>query len=517
MLTNARSYKALNKSKNHLPHTLPPLHQLTQEQVAEWFKNNPSQHYNRATAPARYELALEKIKLLLEENYFNHVSEVFHKKLTINQKDYFLGKLLGFVEPNKIIGFQNNWRSKQRDLLRFIHPNEWYLGTSHHNLQQYIATTHKLQTPEFGRAFINHSIDHIRQYIGVLDTSEKAGTVAIDNPRDYAAHYSAGHVNPKTHPSLLWRLRFPSHVPTEIVQAYINNIRTWGMLIHKVMRFASATTQPSDQLHYTNMSSIYELGGDILERLSGGRKRHNSPIDAEHINTLEASFYLPVTLGLNIPLNEATLTQHYDLNHWFTMQRIVRDGRDFWRNGRYTDAYGFSPHAHVLHATQSRMVSLETAPSWLDPWSTDLVIQPWKSQDIIQHLINYLHNHQDWNNWQANNQLADIIGFLKYALLESLGYAEKQHIPPQLLQLFDQLIMWVRDVYPNKQDLFIRIEPLLDQFQLIFEQDKGQPVRYLPPQILGYLSQASEERISLEMVGQLFHIDLLNTLSSERG
>lgn len=467
--------------------------------------------YNRPLATSRYTLNLEKANALLEiYPALEKPSDLFCKVLHLNNETQTLCASIQDPALNNHIGFQNNWRSKQRDLLRFIETDEWYFGTTHQSPQQRLVNAQTLQDLKQGRQFINHSIDHVRQYMGVLDTSKQEGVIALDNPRSYGALQSAGHVCSKLHPSLLWRLRFPKHVSAQTQRAYMNNIRMWSLLINKTMRFADDVTQHSDAIYFSNPKEIKALGGKILDLLCAGRKKHQEYIPAHHISPLEASVHLPINLGLNVPLNEQVLTKLYGQEAWFLVQRLTRESRNFWRVGRYADAYPESPHSYTLYAGQARMAKLCVAPENLNPFSENLIFPLWNSQQVIIHLANYVHNGQPWDHWQANNQLADIIGFLKYALLESLGFADKQHIPPRILRLFDQLIATIRNVYHSEEEFISRIEPILAQIQHSIEQDVQQEACFFPPQMLASLIDVSDEQVGLELMGQLLHIDLLN-------
>lgn len=493
---------------------LPTLALFKEDAANQLFSKQPELHYARPLPSSGYSFNLAAIQSLWHDNGLKTATEIFNKTLLLEQQPRPVITLLPPDQPIHLIGFKNNWRSKQRDVLRYIAPGEWYLGTSHHNPAERYITRQGLQDSRLSRAYMNLSIDHIRHYIGVCDTSNRAGVVAVDTPRHYASDQAAGHINPKDHPALLWRLRFPSHITPAQQRAYLNNIRTWTMLLHKVVAFAD---QPngSDALQFSTWDSIKTLGQTILATL---QQRGRTPVDiikATEVQLMEASVHLPLNLGLTIPLNQATITQLYGVDAWFTLQRLVRDGRRLWRAGRIPDVYSMGAHQYVQHSEQHRMIQLELAPDWLQPFSTDLVLTPCTTEQLIMQFLQVLEPHWDANDWQTCNQQADILSYLKPTLLQALGVVGDKIAPPELVLQFDELISTIRTRHPSYVALLQHLQPIFKQMDAIIQQAQLSTGQYLPISYLLQWHRAPETELGLEMMGQLFHIDLLHELEQK--
>ncbi|MBK8451955.1 MAG: hypothetical protein WAQ53_18455 [Thiofilum sp.] len=493
--------------------TPPAFTRLSLEEANQWLMQNPQLNYARPLPTSTYQLNLPTIHSLWHDNGIKGATELFNKILLLDNQTHLVSTLLPTEQPLHLIGFKNNWRSKQRDVLRYIAPGEWYLGTSHRNPSERFITRQTLQDPLLSRSLLNLSIDHIRHYIGVCDTSQRAGVVAVDVPRHYASEQAAGHINPKDHPALLWRLRFPSHITPAQQRAYINNIRTWTMLLHKIVRFAESSSG-SDVVHYATWEQIEHLGQQILATLQQRGRTPIAPIEAQQVSLVEASFHLPLNLGLNIPLNETSITELYGQEAWFTVQRLVREGRRIWRANRIPDIYGLGAHHYVQYSEQHRMVQLELAPQWLMPFKQDLVFKPWGVQGVLLHCLQRIAPHWDTQDWHTSNQLADILSYLKPTLLLALGVPSPQLAPPELVLKFDELISTIRTHHPSYQALLQQLQPRFEQIEQILKNAHLSKGAYLPVAYLLHLAyppQAVSE-LALEPMGQMLHVDLLKPI-----
>ncbi|WP_020559552.1 hypothetical protein [Thiofilum flexile] len=489
----------------------PSLAQLTEEEANQWMAQNPHLQYARPLPASHYQLNLPAIHSLWHDNGIKSSSELFNKILLLDKQTRLITTLLPAEQALHLIAFKNNWRSKQRDVLRYITPGEWYLGTSHRNPIERFITRQTLQDPILSRSLLNFSIDHVRHYIGVCDTSQRAGVVAVDTPRHYASEQAAGHINPKDHPALLWRLRFPSPISPAQQRAYLNNIRTWTMLLHKVVRFA-AQPSGSDVLQYDTWPKVQALGQQVLAILQQRGRDSIALIEATQVQLMEASVYLPLNLGLNVPLNKATITQLYGQDAWFTIQRLVREGRRIWRAGRIPDIYGLGSHQYVQHSEQHRMVQLELAPDWLTPFKQELVLQPWRVGEVLMQFLQCLEPHWDTQDWHTTNQQADILSYLKPTLFKALGVSEPSLAPPELVLNFDELISTLRTRQPSYPALLTQLQPIFAKIEQVLKVNQLSGGAYLPVAYLLSLTQKASSELALEAVGQMLHIDLLQSI-----
>lgn len=501
---------------------VPKLADLTLEAANQFFTDHPEQRYDRELPAAHYTSKPGAAAALWQDRSLQNDRDLLTKLIKVGDGWEEVPTHIRRDSDIRLIAYQNAWQSKQRDLLRYMLPGEWFIGSSHHNPANRTITRQVMQDEEKGLEMLKFSITHIRNYIGIRDTRGKPGMVATDSPRSYANQYKAGHVNPKDYPALIWRVRFLEDISPAEQRAYINNIRTWSMLMHKVTKFPP-DYNGTDNLMTHTLAKVIEFGADVLGALSGSRSSLNKLHQkSAQVYCSESGLHLALNLGLNAPLNEKTVTQLFGAARWPQVQAMVNAGRDFWKNGKHLDYYGNGNDGYVQNAEQNRMVDMEAAPGWLQPLKErmsnrplsggGLVFRPWNSADMIEHFVKTAVPRKGRETWPVSNAQAELLNWAKPGIFHSLGFGAANPPPPQLVMLFDTLIAKVRQVYDSYDAFRAAIKPELIAAQQIVAPKAGGEGAFVPPHMVISIAGDADELIALEPVGQLFHIDTLQRI-----
>jgi hypothetical protein len=498
---------------------VPRLAELTLEAANRFFAKYPEQRYDRALPAAQYQIKSGAAASLWADRSLENDRDLLTKLIQVGDNWEEVPTHIRQDSDIRLIAYQNAWQSKQRDLLRYMLPGEWFIGSSHHNPGNRTITREVMQHEEKGLEMLKFSITHIRNYIGIRDTRGQPGMVGTDSPRSYANQHKAGHVNPKDYPALIWRVRFLEDITPAEQRAYINNIRTWSMLIHKVTKFPP-DYNGNDNLMTNTMAKVIEFGADILGALSGSRSSLNKLHQkSAQVYCSESGMHLALNLGLNAPLNKHSVSQLFGAGHWAKVQTMVNEGRDFWKNGRHLDYYGNGSDGYVQNSEQNRMVDMEEAPDWLQPLKErmssrplsegGLVFRPWNSADMIEHFIKTAVPRKGRETWAVSNTQAELLTWAKPGIFHSLGFGAGNPPPPPLVMLFDTLIGKVRQTYDSYEAFRAAIQPELIAAQQIVAPKADGEGAFVPPHMIISINGDEDELIALEPVGQLFHIDTL--------
>ncbi len=498
---------------------MPKLAELSLEAANRFFTEHPDQRYDRPLPPSAYTLDPASAAQLWKDSSLQTERDLLTKMIEVGGQWEEVPTHIRSDADIRLIAYQNTWQTKQRDLLRYVLPGEWYIGSSHHNPGNRLITRQVMQDEEKGLEMLKFSITHIRNYIGVRDAAGKPGTVATDSPRSYANQHSAGHVNPKDYPALLWRVRFVGDVSAAEQRAYINNVRSWSMLVHKVTKFPP-DYNGNDNLQTYTLDKVIELGGTVLGALLGSnndlRKLHEQ---SAQVYCSESGMHLALNLGLNVPLNQASISQLYGAAVWPKVSALLNEGQDFWKNGQHLDYYGNGSDGYMQNTEQNRWVEMEEAPDWLQalrdrlpgrPLSGGgLVFRPWDSADMIEHFIKTAVPRKGRESWAVSNAQAELLTWAKPGIFHSLGFGTDNPPPPALVMLFDTLVAKVRRNYDSYEAMRAAITPELTLAHQIVAPKADGAGAFVPPHMVISIDGEADELIALEPVGQLFHIDTL--------
>lgn len=501
---------------------LPKLAEVTLEQANAFFAQHPEWCYDRPLPEARYTINSKKAQALWSDSSLQDNRDLLTKLIQVGDQWQEVPTHIRSDADIRPIAYQNVWQSKQRDMLRFIRPGEWYIGSSHHNPGNRMITREVMQHAEQSVEMLKFSITHIRNYMGIMDTQGKHGIVATDSPRSYANQNKAGHVNPKDYPSILWRVKFPALISPAEQRAYINNIRSWSMLMQKVTKFPP-DYNGNDNLLTNTLDKVIQFGSDVLNALNGSkrslRKLHDK---AAQVYCSESGMHLALNLGLAVPLNAETVSRLFGEGHWTQLNKIFAAGRNFWKNNRHLDYYPNGPDGYVMNSEQNRMIELEAAPDWLQPLAQrvpdrqlaggGLVFRPWTTGDMLEHFIKTAVPRKGNETWDVSNTQAELLSWTKPAMFHSLGFGPDNPPPPELVMLFDTLIAKVRKTYDSYDAFRAAIQPELLQAHHIVQPRAGGEGAFVPPHMVISINGDGDELIALEQVGQLFHVDVLREL-----
>ncbi|MBU0656515.1 MAG: hypothetical protein KJ914_15440 [Gammaproteobacteria bacterium] len=484
------------------------------DQANAYYTQNPQLRYDRPLPPSAYDINPAAAQALWKDPSLKTNRALVTKLIEVGGKWEEVPTHIHSDKDLRLIAYQNVWKTKQRDLLRFIQPGEWYIGSSHHNPGNRAITQTVFHDEEKGLEMLKFSITHIRNYVGVAD-----GMVATDSPRSYSNQHSAGHVNPKDYPSLIWRVRFLGDIGPGEQRAYINNIRTWAMLLQKVTKFPP-DYNGNDNLMTNTHAKVIEFGGNVLNAVLGSRSAlaalHSQ---AEQVYCSESGMHLALNLGLNAPLNQASVSALFGADKWAKVQLMLNEGSNFWRNGMHPDYYGNGNDGYMQNSEQNRLVEMEEAPDWLLPLKErlpgrqlaggGLVFRPWDTADMIDHFIKTAIPREGRETWDVSNAQAELLLWLKPGIFHSMGFSRSNPPPPPLVMLFDTLVAKVRRNYNSYQEFRAAIVPELQSaHQIVAPKAQGDGA-FVPPHMVTTIRGDADELIALEAVGQLFHEDVL--------
>ena len=302
-------------------------------------------------------------------------------------------------------------RGRVCELLAHAEVGDVFWGVSHQNFQHRTAAS-DLES-------IKQHMSHVRLYAVVSDveTDAEAGkaVVPMDFPRSYAFSTRTsepgkgeinGVINPRAYPSTLYRLVFPDAVDADSRRAWRDNIRSWALLVNKVARFPK-DYNGNDRLGTHGLDEVRRFGHQVLtafEQDAAGRPTPRARAaltwlhePANQIYCAEGAVHLALNLGINLPLNAATLS---DLrapdataaggttppDHWATVQRLLQAGDDAFWNLAFPDAYATEADASAPHSRYTRRVALGAAPAGLVP-RNHLALRPWDAVDMLRHYL----------------------------------------------------------------------------------------------------------------------------------
>lgn len=503
-------------------HYPPKLADYQLEAANDLFKKNPQWHYNRPLAKTAYRFNGNQAKSVFNDISINDELDVVSKLSKVGDQWERVLTQIEHPEQLRPIAYNNDNGSHQTDVSRYILPGEWYIGMSHHNPKNRKITRAAIQDPEKGIEMLKLNIAHIRNYIGIQHADGSKGVVSIDSPRSYALEQDGGTINPRDYPAVLWRVVFDEEITVAEQSAYINNIRTWCMLFNKITKFPKEYNG-EDNLMTNHYDKVIEFGQHVLKALMGSQTallslHHQS----QQVYCSESGVHLALNLGLNVPLNQATISELYGYKTWQTLTNIFTQLENFWKNGAYPDYYGYGIDGYTQYSQQNRLVDMELAPDWLQalkhrlpnkkPKHGGLVFSPWTVADMIEYFIQKAVPRQKQESWDIANAQAELLNWTKPALFFSIGFTEDNPPPAELVNLFDRLISKVRQVYDSYSDFRKAITPELRQAQYIVAPRTAGEGAFVPPHIVFSINNEAHELIGLEMVGQLIHEDALEKI-----
>lgn len=293
------------------------------------------------------------------------------------------------------------------ELLAHAEAGELFWGVSHQNFQHRTAAS-DLES-------IKQHMSHVRLYAVVTDGEAGKAVVPMDFPRSYAFSRRTsepgqgeinGVINPRAYPSTLYRLVFPDEVDADSRRAWGDNIRSWSLLVNKVARFPK-DYNGNDRLGTHGLDEVREFGHQVLtafEQDTAGRPTQAAEAAltwlhraANQIYCAEGAVHLALNLGINLPLNAATLGDLHapdataadgttGPDHWATVQRLLQAGDDAFWNLAFPDAYASEADGSTPHSRYTRRVALGAAPSGLAP-RNHLAFRPWDAVDMLRHYL----------------------------------------------------------------------------------------------------------------------------------
>jgi len=213
----------------------------------------------------------------------------------------------------------------QSDLTRVIAPNDIAIGIKHHqpcpdkNIE--VSSNPVLNLVET----VKFQATHITIGVGIEFTAPNGittpGVITLNNPQDYPAPDPGeiGLFGPRDYPITWVKPEFPDSLPQHIVRAYIDNIRTWFVILNTVTLFPDNSYNGGDPLGAISPDAIRQCASLALRSIAGDAEATKELSRPEHLVYCAELAYLALNIGTQFPLNirtiealdaDATLIQH---------------------------------------------------------------------------------------------------------------------------------------------------------------------------------------------------------------
>ena len=246
-------------------------------------------HYNRVLPDSNYTVDMEKARQLWRADYAK-LSDLFSSKIMLpDGKVIFTPThMMGQAEADvKLIAYNDRDEIFQKDITRFVQPDEIAISIKHHSPSP----------SDDGKEKIKLQCTHIQIAVGVM-AEGKPGVLSVNNPQDY----QAGLFGAPNYPMIFIRPIFPSGLSDSQITDYINNIRTWLVIANTFTHFPG-DYNGGDPLGTRNVEQVKQLGDNLLDALLGKREALDwlaSPLNRVYCAELA---HVSLNLGLHYPLN----------------------------------------------------------------------------------------------------------------------------------------------------------------------------------------------------------------------
>lgn len=423
-------------------------------------------------------------------------------------------------------------RGRPCELLAHAEVGDVFWGVSHQNFQHRRAAS-DLES-------IKQHMSHVRLYAVVADAETGQAVVPMDFPRSYAFSKRTsepatgeinGVINPRTYPATLYRLVFPDTVDAASRRAWRDNIRSWALLVNKVARFPK-DYNGNDRLGSHGLHEVRAFGRQVLtafEQDDAGRPTHRAQAaltwlhePANQIYCAEGAVHLALNLGINLPLNAATLG---DLrapdalatdgttapDHGATVQRLVQAGDAAFWNLAFPDAYAPDADGSPPHTRYTRRVALAAAPTWLQP-RNHLAFRPWDAVDMLRHFLRRIVPRDPQRPGAMDSRSADVAQaqaglFMDTrsvidSLTKDLGAAGQAAIG-QLYERVDAILQRPDD----KRDLDVALHDLLTAAVDSLRRTDPGATLFIPPSRVA--NPEPGDWLTFEEIGQWVHKDFV--------
>ena len=423
-------------------------------------------------------------------------------------------------------------RGRPCELLAHAEVGDVFWGVSHQNFQHRTAAS-DLES-------IKQHMSHVRLYAVVAAGETGQAVVPMDFPRSYAFSKRDsepaigelnGVINPRAYPSTLYRLVWPEDVDAVSRRAWRDNIRSWAVLVNKVARFPN-DYNGNDRLGTHGLNEVREFGHQVLaafeqDATGNPTRRAQAALKWLHkpdhqIYCAEGAVHLALNLGINLPLNAATLA---DLrasdataansttapDHWATVQRLLQAGDDaFWKLAS-PDFYAPEANGHAQHSRYTRRMALAAAPTWLEP-RNHLAFRPWDAVDMLRHYLRRIVprdplkagalDSRSTEVAQAQAQLFFGTRPVIDGITKHLGTAAQAAIS----QLFEQVGAILRRP-DDKRDLDAALHDLLAAASASLRRNDPGATLFIPPSRVA--NPEPGDWLTFEEIGQWVHKDFV--------
>lgn len=357
---------------------------------------------------------------------------------------------LGLSEEQlNYIPFDDRKGIDQRKLKNLIKPGEVAIAIKHHTPKPDQDPIEKLK----------FQATHIQIVVGLDD-----GVMTINNPRGYCG----GGFGDSSYPSIFVKPTFPNELNEDQKKSYINNTRTWAVLLNTYSEFPG-NYNGSDPLRCLTREKIIEFGKAIISAAAGNDHARNWLKQPDQKLYCAELAFVSFNLGLYFPLNRTSLLDNYEKVLTLIEQKAFLENHE-------------NPHI--------KFVKLEMAPDSLKPidetlqllgeegdfWN-GLAIQPFHSADIVSEYIKRSIPRIDLGEVKGASIQLEVLKQIRPHLHKVLNLSSER-VRDQFDSLMDQTETIVGGVYSNYKEFQKELSSILNQLSH-FSLQHG--LAYIPP------------------------------------
>lgn len=359
--------------------------------------------------------------------------------------------MLGLSDDNvNLIPFDDSKGANQEALAKVIPQGEIAIAIKHHSPKPDSEHTEVLK----------FQATHIQIITGV-----SGGAITINNPQGYCS----GGFGDSSYPSIFIKPTFPKELNSDQTKAYMNNTRTWAVLINTFSAFPS-NYNGSDPLKCITKEMILKFGKAVIAATLGSEEARSWLKQPEQMLYCAELAFVSFNLGLYFPLNKRHLEDDFEALSSSLLSKEFLLGHD-------------NPHI--------RLVDLEMAPESLDPineviptndesssvfWD-GLVIKPFHSADIIAEFIKRAIPRIDLGEVKGSIVQVETLKQMRPSIYKVLNLSTPA-LRNEFDTLLDQTEAIVSTPYDNYQQFRAALNPIL---QKLGEFSLSHGMAYIPP------------------------------------
>lgn len=257
------------------------------------------------------------------------------------------------------VAFNKSDKEKQEDLMRYCSRGDVMLGILHYSPKPDNSAHAKLAL----------QCKDVLPLIGI-----KGGVCSVVHPQEL---YEGGF--PSNDFSLIFiKPKLPKALKTKERKAYMDNIRTWLVLVNMIA--STPNRLPNNEVLQTKtLKELQHFGFQCLEALTGEAKAKQWLQERCYGLCKEEMVHIALNLGLHFPLNLA----HMDEALFMRVEKALSSKRFLEKSKNpYLKEVDLNLAPKELSSVEKSLY-LYTAKACEQPYSKDLAVEPFSMADII--------------------------------------------------------------------------------------------------------------------------------------